>query len=116
MIRFLADEDFNNDILRGLLRHLPKLDIIRVQDIEMRNVDDSIILAWAAQENYVVLTHDVNTMVAVAFQRTQEDLPMPGVLAVQRLAPLAKAIDDIVFLAQVGQEADFRDQVRFIPL
>ena len=116
MIRFLADEDFNNDILRGLLRHLPKLNIIRVQDIEMRNVDDSIILAWAAQENYVVLTHDVNTMVAVAFQRTQEDLPMPGVLAVQRLAPLAKAIDDIVFLAQVGEEADFRDQVRFIPL
>jgi len=116
LIRFLADEDFNNDILRGLLRHLPKLDIIRVQDIEMRNVDDSIILAWAAQENYVVLTHDVNTMVAVAFQRTQEDLPMPGVLAVQRFAPLAKAIDDIVFLAQVGEEADFQDQVRFIPL
>jgi len=116
LIRFLADEDFNNDILRGLLRHLPKLNIIRVQDIEMRNVDDSIILAWAAQENYVVLTHDVNTMVAVAFQRTQEDLPMPGVLAVQRLAPLAKAIDDIVFLAQVGEEADFQDQVRFIPL
>ena len=116
MIRFLADEDFNNDILRGLLRHLPKLDIIRVQDIELRNVDDSIILAWAAQDSRVVLTHDVNTMTAAAFQRVREGLPMPGVLAIQRLAPLAKAIDDLVFLAEVGQQADFQDQVRFIPL
>jgi len=44
------------DILRGLLRHLPKLDIIRVQDVELRNVDDSIILAWAVQESRVCST------------------------------------------------------------
>ena len=116
MIRFLADEDFNNDILRGLLRHLPKLDIMRVQDVELRNVDDSIILAWAAQESRIVLTHDVNTMIAAAFLRIWEGLSMPGMLAVRRLAPLAEAIDDLVFLAEVGQETDFQDQVRFIPL
>lgn len=115
MNRFLTDEDFNNDILRGLLRHLPKLDIVRVQDIELRNVDDAIILAWAAQENRVVLTHDVNTMIAAALRRTREGLPMSGVFAVRRLAPLAKAIDDLILLAVAGQETDFRDQVWFVP-
>jgi hypothetical protein len=33
-LRLLLDEDFNNDILRGLLRRKPDLDIMRVQDIE----------------------------------------------------------------------------------
>jgi len=32
-LRFLADEDFDNDIVRGLLRHLPTLDIVRAQDV-----------------------------------------------------------------------------------
>ena len=33
-LRFLMDEDFDNDIVRGLLRRLPTLDIVRVQDID----------------------------------------------------------------------------------
>jgi hypothetical protein len=32
-IRFLVDEDFDNDILRGVLRRKPNLDIVRVQDV-----------------------------------------------------------------------------------
>ncbi len=28
-----ADENFNNDIVRGLLRREPKLDIVRIQDV-----------------------------------------------------------------------------------
>ena len=27
MLRFLADEDFDNDIVRGMLRRLPTMDI-----------------------------------------------------------------------------------------
>ena len=32
MIRLLADENFHNDILRGLLRVDPTIDYVRVQD------------------------------------------------------------------------------------
>ena len=32
MLRLATDEDFNNRILRGLLRRKPNLDIVRVQD------------------------------------------------------------------------------------
>ena len=31
-LRFLTDEDFDNDIVRGLLQRLPDLDVVRVQD------------------------------------------------------------------------------------
>lgn len=40
MLRFLADENFNNDILRGLLRRNPAIDIVRVQDTELFGADD----------------------------------------------------------------------------
>jgi precorrin-6B methylase 2 len=33
MLRFAADENFNGDIVRGLLRRNPKLDIVRIQDV-----------------------------------------------------------------------------------
>ena len=32
MLRLAADENFNAGIVRGLLRRLPDLDIVRIQD------------------------------------------------------------------------------------
>jgi hypothetical protein len=40
MIKFAIDEDFNNHILRGVLRRLPRLDIVRVQDALSREERD----------------------------------------------------------------------------
>jgi hypothetical protein len=36
MLRFLADENFNNQIVRGILRRNPDIEIVRVQDIGVR--------------------------------------------------------------------------------
>ena len=56
MIRFLADENFNNQIVRGILRQNSDVDIVRIQDVELSGVDDPTVLAWAAQEGRIVLT------------------------------------------------------------
>jgi hypothetical protein len=57
VIRFLADEDFNNAIVRGILRLRSDIDIVRVQDVGLRTLDDTTVLAWAAQENRILLTY-----------------------------------------------------------
>ncbi len=62
MLLFLSDEDFNRRIVRGLRRRLPRLDIVRVQDVGLITRPDTEVLEWAANENRVVLTHDVTTM------------------------------------------------------
>ena len=36
MLLLVSDENFNNDIVRGLLRRKPDLDIVRVQDVGWR--------------------------------------------------------------------------------
>lgn len=44
MLLLVADENFNNDILRGLLRRNPDLDIVRAQDVGLRNTPDPLVL------------------------------------------------------------------------
>jgi hypothetical protein len=43
----LADENLNSDIVRGLLRRKPDLDM-----------DDPALLVWCAAQNRVLITHD----------------------------------------------------------
>ena len=62
MLRLLADENFNGDIVRGLLLRKPDLDIVRVQHVSLSGWVDPDVLAWAAENNRIVLTHDRATM------------------------------------------------------
>ena len=41
MLRLAVDEDFDNRIVRGLLRLLPELDIVRVQDAGLMGRSES---------------------------------------------------------------------------
>ncbi len=64
MLRFVAGENFNNNIVRALRRRKADLDIVRVQDVGLSGADDPTVLEWAAQEGRVLLTHDVAAMTA----------------------------------------------------
>jgi hypothetical protein len=47
MIAFLADEDFNNDILRAQRRRKVSIDIVRAQDAGLSGTGDLAVLGWA---------------------------------------------------------------------
>ena len=46
MLKLLADENFNNHILRSLLLYKSDLDIVRVQDVGMSGANDEMVLEW----------------------------------------------------------------------
>src|SRR5689334_17334438 len=100
MLKFLADENFNNDILRGVLRSNIKVDVVRVQDTSLFHGDDPAILAWAAEQNRVLLTHDVKTMTKYAYDRVTAGLPMPGVFEISLDIPMGQMIEEIIMLAE----------------
>lgn len=79
MLSLLADENFNNDIVRGLWLRMPDLDLVRAQDAGLTGCTDRKILSWAAEAHRIILTHDRATMPAWAFQRLLEGESMPGV-------------------------------------
>ncbi len=116
MVRFLADENFNNQIVRGILSQNPDIDIVRVQDVDLSGADDPTILTWAAQEERIVLTHDVATMTTFAYQRIQAKLSMPGLFEVSRRVSVGLAIEEIILIAECSIEGEWEGQVRFLPL
>ena len=116
MLSLAADENFNNDILRGLLRRKPDLDVVRVQDAGLSGADDPTVLEWAARENRVLITHDVSTITFHASKRIREGKRMPGVFEVSRSVPVKAAIDDILLLAECSLEAEWEGQILYLPL
>lgn len=116
MLRLAADENFNNDVFRGLLRRMSGLDIIRVQDVGLSGAYDPAILEWAAQQGRVLLTHDVCTITRYAYQRVRDGKPMPGVFEVSRKITTGAAIEDIILLAQCSQQGEWEGQIRYLPL
>jgi hypothetical protein len=115
-VRIAVDENFDNDILRGVLRRDPNLDIVRVQDVALGGLDDERILAWCAAEGRVLVTHDVNTMVGFAFERIAQGLPMPGLIEVPLSMPVRQAIEELFLIIECSFEGEWEGRVGYLPL
>jgi hypothetical protein len=115
-LRFAADENFDGRIVRGLLRILPDLDLIRVQDTRIAESDDDSVLEWAVKESRVVLTHDVSTMTAAAWARVRAGVLMKGVIEVNTAEPIGRMIDEIHLIAVACSPEELQGQVLFLPL
>ncbi len=116
MLALAADENFNNDIVRGLRRRAIDLDIVRIQDVGLAAADDPTVLEWAAQEGRVLLTHDVSTITRYAYERVRAGKSMPGVFEVSRNVAIRVAIEDILLVAEGSIEDEWEGQVRYLPL
>ena len=116
MIPLAIDENFNNDIVRGLLRRQPDLDLARVQDAGLAGADDPDVLDWAARQGRVLISHDVATITKHAYERVAAGRAMPGVFEVAQTVPIAKAIEDLRLIAECSRPGEWEGQVRYLPL
>lgn len=114
--RILADENFNHRIVRGLVRRLPDLDIVSVQEVGLSGAADAEVLAWAALEQRVVLTHDVATMSRDAINRVGQGLPMYGVFECPRSVSIGRAIEDLLLIVECGLEGEWQNTILYLPL
>lgn len=115
MLRFAADENFNGHIVRGLRRRVADLDLVRIQDTEVFRGEDAVVLAWAAAEGRVLLTHDVASLTAEANRRLRAGEPLPGVIEVSLRMGIGRAIEELHLLAEVGTAEDCQDQILYLP-
>jgi predicted nuclease of predicted toxin-antitoxin system len=116
VLRLVSDENFNADILRGLYRRRPDLDVVRVQDVGLSATPDPDVLAWAAAEGRILLTHDRETIPNFAYDRVRAGEPMPGVFLVTNLMPVGQAIDEMLLAVECLTPEECNDLVRFFPL
>ncbi len=115
MIRFLADENFNNRVVRGVRRRLPTADIVRVQDVGLDGHPDAGVLAWAAGAGRIVLSHDLKTFPSFAYDRVGSGLPMPGVFLVDKTLPIGLVVNDLVTAVITSDMEDWDGVVEYLP-
>ena len=116
MLRLLTDENINQDIVRGLIRRLPQLDVVSVRDVGLVSQPDPVILDWAASEDRTILTHDLKTMVRDAEQLVAERQPMAGLIFLPNQLALGRAIRDLELVMECYTESEMRNRVVRLPL
>ena len=116
MIRLASGENFDGDIVRGLLRRVPELDLVRVQDADLAGSPDPVILAWAASEERIPLTHDRDTMPNFVYVRVRAGEPMPGVFLVSNRMPKGQAVEELFWAVHCLPAEECKDQIKYFPL
>lgn len=115
-MKFVADVNFNNHILKGLRARVPSLDVIRMQDLGMGRTIDPEVLEWAADDGRIVLTHDVKTMTKYAAARMEAGLPMPGVFEIAETLAIGTAIDELHVIIECSTQEEWNQRIIYIPL
>ncbi len=75
-----------------------------VQFTEFRGADDPQLLSRAAEQNRILITHDLKTIPKFVYERVAAKLPTPGVIAVPDSLPTGQAIEELVILVACSAE------------
>lgn len=116
MLRLLIDQNLDHDILRGLLRRIPQLDAVTAFEIGMSEANDPELLAWAAKEERVIITHDRKTMPTHAADLLSNGESIAGIFVALRRLPLHQVIEDLEVLITCSENDDWVNVIRYLPL
>ncbi len=116
MLRLLIDQDLDHDILRGLIRRLPQLDVVTAFEIGMSEATDPDLLIRAARGGRIVVTHDLKTMPAHAADLMGAGENIAGLFVVPRSLSLHQAIEDLELLIACSENEEWVNVIRYLPL
>jgi len=114
-VRFQADADFNQNIVRALRRRDPAIDFQTAHDACLHGVDDDRVLAWAAEEGRLVVSHDYRTMPRhfATFVTTRTSA---GVIMVSQALPLSDVVADLLLIWEASEAEEWINRFDTLPL
>jgi hypothetical protein len=116
MIRFLADADLNEGIVAGCLRREPEIDFLSANDADLEGVPDPEVLALAAAQDRILVSHDFQTMPRHFGDFLQAGNSSPGVLLVPQRLPVGAAIEELVLIWAASDAGEWQNRILRIPL
>jgi hypothetical protein len=114
--RFLVDHNFNEHIVRGLRLKASNMELVLARDVGLAAASDPDVLAWAESHGMIVLSHDVNTMSAAAYDRMSRGESLAGLLLVRLGEPLGIVLESILMIWEATESHEWRESVAFLPL
>ena len=114
-IRFLADANFNQKIVAGLLLREPRIDFELPQNVIPEEMEDTQVLELGAARGRIIVTHDVRTM-PNHFSDFVADQPCGRMILVPKKMPIGAAIEDLLLIWHVSEAEEWINQMRRLPL
>ncbi len=115
-VRFLADADLNGAILTGALRREPTIDFLTAQAAGLRGLSDTQVLALAADQGRMLLSHGVNTLPVHfrAFRGTGRT--SPSVLLIPQSLAVGVAIEELLLVWFASDSSEWENRLGWLPL
>jgi len=114
-LRFQADADLNQIIVSAVLRRMPSIDFRTATAAGLAGVGDQEVLARAARDGRILVTHDQATMPR-QFGEFVQAQRCPGLLIVPQHLPLREVVDDLILIWTATREEEWVNRVVFLPI
>jgi len=114
-VRFQADADLNEDIVAGVVRREPTIDFQTADEANLRGLPDPQVLALAAQENRILVTHDRRTMPR-HFANFVVNHESPGVVIIAQKVNVNAAIEELLLVWAASQAEEWLNLIVDLPL
>jgi hypothetical protein len=114
--RFLADNDLNDAILMRARRREAATEFAGLRDFGLAAWTDPDVLDFTARENWIVVSHDVNTLRNAAYARIGTGLPMGGLLLAHQRTPVSAVIESLLLIWAASDAEEWAGQIEFLPL
>lgn len=114
VIRFQADADLRQAIVTGTTRRQPSIDFQSANEAGLEGIKDPEVLAIAAQDGRVLVTHDRKTM-PIEFGQFITSQTSSGVLILSQNLPISEAIDAILLIWEASTAEEWINQIVTFP-
>jgi predicted nuclease of predicted toxin-antitoxin system len=113
--QFLADADLHPGIVRGICARNSEVDFKISQTVLPEGARDPEVLAFAAENNRVLVSHDVNTMPG-HFREFTVARRSPGLILIPQRLGIGTAIEELLLVWECTDAKEFQNQVLYLPL
>ena len=114
-VRYQADADLNQTIVTGVLRREPTIDFQTAFSAELEGVKDPGVLAIAAQQGRILVSHDRRTMPS-EFTGFIANNRSAGVIIVSRKVAIEIVIEELLLIWAASTAEEWVDRIAKLPL
>jgi hypothetical protein len=114
-IKYQADADFNHTIIAAVQRREPAIDFQTADEARLRGRPDPEVLARAAQEGRILVSHDHHTM-PVHFATFVTTQPSPGVFLLSQDVSIRTAVEELVVIWAASEAEEWVNTLQYLPL
>ena len=114
-VRFQADADLNQIILLATIRREPAIDFQTAMTAGLPGVADLQVLARAAKDGRVFVTHDRKTMPRHFAEFIVRETS-PGLLVIPQSLSVAAAVEDLILIWSAKEAEEWVNRISILPL